>query len=78
MKILGLKNQAKLAKLAALFLVAPKWLFDFFSIAMGAKYLSYVKSIATFAVIFYVYIISVVASVSHTAELFSVHLFQLG
>jgi hypothetical protein len=34
-----------------------------FSIAMGAEYLSYVKSIATFALTFYGYIISVLASV---------------
>ena len=34
-----------------------------FSIAMGAKYLSYVKSIATFALTFLGYIISVLASV---------------
>ena len=31
---------------------------------MGAEYLSYVKSIATFALTFYGYIISVLASVS--------------
>ena len=36
--------------------------FDF-SIAIGADYLSYVKSIATFAPTFYGYIISVLASV---------------
>ena len=35
-----------------------------FSIAMGAEYLSYVKSIATFALTFYGYIISVLDSVS--------------
>ena len=34
-----------------------------FSIAMGAKYLSYVKSIAAFNLTFFVYIISVLASV---------------
>ena len=34
-----------------------------FSIAMGAEYLYYVKSIATFAPTFYGYIISVLASV---------------
>ena len=34
-----------------------------FSIAMGAEYLSYVKSIATFAPTFYGYIISVLVSV---------------
>ena len=34
--------------------------------AMGAEYLSYVKSIATFAPTFYGYIISVLASVSGT------------
>ena len=34
-----------------------------FSIAMDAEYLSYVKSIATFAPTFYGYIISVLASV---------------
>ena len=34
-----------------------------FSIAVGAEYLSYVKSIATFAPTFYGYIISVLASV---------------
>ena len=36
-----------------------------FSIAMGAEYLSYVKSIATFAPTFNGYIISVLASVDH-------------
>ena len=35
-----------------------------FSIAVGAEYLSYVKSIATFALFFW-YIISVLASLSH-------------
>ena len=35
-----------------------------FSIAMGAEYLSYVKSIATFAPTFYGYIISSLASVN--------------
>ena len=35
-----------------------------FSIAMGAEYLFYMKSIATFAPTFYGYIISVLASVS--------------
>ena len=39
-----------------------------FSIAMGAEYLSYVKSIATFAPTFYGYIISVSASVSTDAN----------
>ena len=34
-----------------------------FSIAMGAEYLSYVKSIATFAPTFYGYIIFILASV---------------
>ena len=34
-----------------------------FSIAMGAEYLFYVKSIATFAPTFYGYIISILASV---------------
>ena len=34
-----------------------------FSITMGAEYLSYVQSIATFAPTFYGYIISVLASV---------------
>ena len=43
---------------------APKILI--FSIAMGANYLPYVKSIATFAPIFYGYIISVLASVNRT------------
>ena len=35
----------------------------FFSIVMDAEYLSYVKSIATFALTFFGYIISVLASV---------------
>ena len=34
-----------------------------FSIAMGAEYLSYVKFIATYALTFFGYIISVLASV---------------
>ena len=34
-----------------------------FSIGMGAEYLSYVESIATFAPTFYGYIISILASV---------------
>ena len=38
-------------------------LFWFFSIAMGAEYSSYVKSIATFALTFLGYIILVLASV---------------
>ena len=42
--------------------MAPRILI--FSIAMGAKYLSYVKSNATFALTFFGYIISVLASVS--------------
>ena len=41
--------------------MAPRILI--FSIAMGAEYLSYVKSIATFAPTIYGYIISVLASV---------------
>ena len=36
-----------------------------FSIAMGAEYSSYVKSIATFAPTFYGYIISVLGSVAN-------------
>ena len=36
-----------------------------FSIAMGADYSFYVKSIATFALTFFGYIISVLASVLH-------------
>ena len=40
-----------------------------FSIAMGAEYLSYVKSIATFAPTFYGYIISVLASVIYLLDL---------
>ena len=36
-----------------------------FSIVLGAKYLSYLKSIATFALKFFEYIISVLASVDH-------------
>ena len=36
-----------------------------FPIAMGAKYLSYVKSIATFALTFFGYIILVLASVRY-------------
>ena len=39
-----------------------------FSIFLGAEYLSYVKSIATFALTFFVYIISVLASVALIAE----------
>ena len=35
-----------------------------FSVAMGAEYLSYVKYIATFALIFFGYIFSVLANVS--------------
>ena len=41
--------------------MAPRILI--FSIAMGVEYLSYVKSIATFALIFFGYIILVLASV---------------
>ena len=41
--------------------MAPRILI--FSIAMGAEYLSYVKFIATEALIFFGYIISVLASV---------------
>ena len=39
-----------------------------FSIAMGAVYLSYLKSIATFAPTFFGYIISVLASVTYLVE----------
>ena len=59
------QNWAKLAKseccLAGSSKTAPRILI--FSIAMGAKYLSYVKSIATFALTFFGYLISVLASV---------------
>ena len=50
---------------SAVWLLAPKGLpgFSFLSIALGAKYLSYVKFIATEAPTFFVYIISVLASV---------------
>ena len=37
---------------------------------MGAEYLSYVKSIATYALTFFGYIISVLASVNHPKMLF--------
>ena len=40
-----------------------------FSIAMGAEYLSYVKSIANFAPTFYGYIISVLASVDPVGKM---------
>ena len=54
----------KLAKLAEMLQVASKWLQGFdFSIAMGADYSFYVKSIATCALTFCGYIISVIASV---------------
>jgi len=46
--------------------MAPRILI--FSIAMGAEYLSYVKSIATFAPTFYGYIISALASVDEYLE----------
>ena len=46
-------------------MVAPKRHPGFW---MGAEYLSYVKSIATFALTFFVYIISVLASVALIAE----------
>ena len=47
---------------SAVQLVAPKRPpgFSFFSIVLGADYLSYVKSIATYAPTFFGYIISVV------------------
>ena len=50
--------------------LAPKQLpgFSFFSIVLGAKYSSYVKSIATFAPTFYGHIISVLASVISKAK----------
>ena len=44
------------------FKIGPNWPklpeFDFFLIAMGANYSSYVKSIPTYAPTFFVYIIS--------------------
>jgi hypothetical protein len=46
-----------------------------FSIAMAAEYLSYVKSIATFALTFFWYIISVLASVK--SEVIILH-FEVG
>ena len=45
-----------------------------FSIAMGAKYLSYVKSIAAFALTFVGYIISVLASVPGLSTQLKTHL----
>ena len=45
------------------FLLLGRQTFLIFSIAMGAEYLSYVKSIATFALTFFGYIISVLARV---------------
>ena len=50
---------------SAILLVAPKRLpgFWFFSIAMDADYLFHVKSVATFALISFVYIISILVSV---------------
>ena len=41
-----------------------------FSIAMGADYAPYMKSIATFAPTFYGYIISILASVSNKLQIF--------
>ena len=41
---------------------------------MGAEYLSYVKSIATFAITFFGYIISVLASVSRVGTVETSHL----
>ena len=46
--------------------MAPR--ISIFSIAMGAEYLSYVKSIAIFALTFFGYIISVLASVLSLAS----------
>ena len=43
-----------------------------FSIVLGAEYLSYVKSIATFASTFYEYIIAVLACVYTMAFLYSI------
>ena len=50
---------------SAVYLVAPKRLpgFSFFSIVLGAEYLCYVKFIAIYALTFFGYIISVLASV---------------
>ena len=52
---------------SAVYLVAPERLpgFSFFSIVLGAKYFSYVKSIATFALPLFGYIISVLGSVNN-------------
>ena len=44
--------------------MAPRILI--FTIAVGAKYLSYLKSMATFALTFFGYIISVLASVPYS------------
>ena len=52
--------------------MAPKILI--ISIAMAAEYLSYVKSIATFAPTFYGYIISVLVSVTTQLIIFALHL----
>ena len=65
------QNWAKLAKSVVLFLAGstkavPRILI--FSFAMGADYLSYVKSISTFALTFFGYIISVLASVQSEAS----------
>ena len=66
-KILGavLELSGKWAKLAVCLVgsskTAPRILI--FSIVLGAEYFSYVKSIATFALTFFGYFISVLASV---------------
>ena len=44
-----------------------------FPIVLGAEYLSYVKSIATFALTFFGYIISVLASVIPELTVIAVH-----
>ena len=49
-------------------LLAVLFSFFFFSIFLGAEYLSYVKSIATFALTFFGYIISVLANVYCTLQ----------
>ena len=60
------QNWAELAKSAVLFSWFPG--FGLFSIAMGADYSYYMKSIATCALTFFGYVISVLVSVKYLSS----------
>ena len=76
--LIYIRNDSCISFSASIFLFVD----NFISIAMGTEYSFYVKSIATFALIFFGYIISVLARVKRTPLLHplfsSIALFNVG